>query len=36
MFGKIKEVIKDNGKIIKWMEEVILFGLMDEVMKVNI
>jgi len=34
-FGKIKEVIKDNGKTIKWMEKVNLFGQMEELMRVS-
>jgi len=33
--GKIKENLKENGKIIKWMEMEFLNGQMEGHMKVN-
>jgi len=33
--GKTEEYIKDNGKIIKWMEKENLLGLMEKYIKDN-
>ena len=33
LFGMIKENIRDNGKIIKCMEKVNIFGLMEDIIK---